>query len=208
MPNIALISSDNILYTDLASQICHYAPDYNVIDNNDISQADIIIIDENSYSSAFYSQIDVQAPLFILCTKTEQNEAEHKYGHIIYKPFLLSDFLDKINSCINLFENTENGYITFNQYTLRPMKKDIVNNKNNKSIKLTEKEVAIIKYLYKNRNRIVSKTELLQEVWGYSPDASTHTIETHIYRLGQKVEADEASDPIIETVDGGYQLQN
>ena len=88
------------------------------------------------------------------------------------------------------------------------MKKDIVNNKNNKSIKLTEKEVAIIKYLYKNRNRIVSKTELLQEVWGYSPDASTHTIETHIYRLRQKVEADEASDPIIETVDGGYQLQN
>ena len=64
-----------------------------------------------------------------------------------------------------------------------------------------------MKYLYKNRNRIVSKNELLQEVWGYAPDATTHTIETHIYRLRQKVEHNNAEAQLITTVEGGYQLK-
>ena len=82
-----------------------------------------------------------------------------------------------------------------------------MNQRNNEIIKLTEKEVAIIKYLYKAKDKIVSKNELLQEVWGYSPEVTTHTIETHIYRLRQKVEHEDVSAQIILTSDGGYQLK-
>ena len=67
--------------------------------------------------------------------------------------------------------------------------------------------MAVLKYLYKNRDRIVSKNELLQEVWCYAPDVTTHTIETHIYRLRQKVEHDDVEAQLIMTVDGGYQLK-
>ena len=75
------------------------------------------------------------------------------------------------------------------------------------ALKKTEKEVAIIKYLYKAKDKIVSKNELLQEVWGYSPDVSTHTIETHIYRLRQKVEHENPDAQLIMTEDGGYKLK-
>ena len=61
--------------------------------------------------------------------------------------------------------------------------------------------------MYKNKDRLISKNELLQEVWGYSPDVSTHTIETHIYRLRQKVEHDDPEAQLILTADGGYQLK-
>ena len=94
----------------------------------------------------------------------------------------------------------------FNKYILRPIKKDIYNQRNKEVIKLTEKEVAIIKYLYRNKDKIVGKNELLQEVWGYSPDVTTHTIETHIYRLRQKVEHEDESAQLIKTEDGGYKL--
>ena len=67
--------------------------------------------------------------------------------------------------------------------------------------------MAIIKYLYKAKDKIVSKNELLQEVWGYSPDVSTHTIETHIYRLRQKVEHENPAAQLIMTEDGGYKLK-
>lgn len=108
---------------------------------------------------------------------------------------------------INRFENSSEGYLTFNRYELRPMSKEILNLRNAELIKLTEKEVSIIKYLYKSQDRIVSKNELLQEVWGYSPDVTTHTIETHIYRLRQKVEHDNPDAQIIITEEGGYLLK-
>ena len=78
---------------------------------------------------------------------------------------------------------------------------------NSEITKLTEKEVSILKYLYKSGAKIVSKNELLQEVWGYSPEVTTHTIETHIYRLRQKVEHEDISAQLILTSDGGYQLK-
>ena len=65
----------------------------------------------------------------------------------------------------------------------------------------------MIKYLYKNADRTVSKNDLMQEVWEYSADVATHTVETHIYRLRQKVEQDNSDNQIIITSEGGYQLK-
>ncbi|MFR1032737.1 MAG: winged helix-turn-helix domain-containing protein [Alphaproteobacteria bacterium] len=83
----------------------------------------------------------------------------------------------------------------------------MLNQRNNEIVKLTEKEIAILKYLYKAQDRIVAKNELLQEVWGYAPDVTTHTIETHVYRLRQKVEHDDPEAQLIITLEGGYRLK-
>ena len=74
-----------------------------------------------------------------------------------------------------------------------------------KTIKLTEREVDILKYLYQNSDVISSKENLLENVWGYSADVTTHTIETHIYRLRQKVE-EEGGSQLIITENNGYRL--
>lgn len=108
---------------------------------------------------------------------------------------------------INIFENSEDGKLEFNNYVLYPARKEILNCRNKEITKLTEKEVSILKYLYKNQNKIVGKNDLMQEVWGYAADATTHTVETHIYRLRQKVEHEDETAQLILTSDGGYQLK-
>ena len=127
-------------------------------------------------------------------------------ANVIAKPLNLSRLLDRIKAGIQLHENSQEGYLCFNNYELHPIAKEILNKRNKEVVKLTEKEVAVIKYLYKAKDKIVSRQELLQEVWGYSPEVSTHTIETHIYRLRQKVEHEDESAQLIVTTEGGYRL--
>lgn len=207
MPNILLISDDEPFAADLAGQISHYASDYIVLPPNSQTAPDIVIIDENMQKLAEFKDARLRVPVFFLTSVSEEAIADIPADHIIAKPIDLAAFLDELHSCINLFENSANGYISFNRYIVRPIKKDILNQRNREITKLTEKEVAILKHLYKNRQRIVSKNELLQEVWGYAPDVTTHTIETHIYRLRQKVEHDDPDAQLIVTVDGGYKLK-
>jgi DNA-binding response OmpR family regulator len=71
---------------------------------------------------------------------------------------------------------------------------------------LTEKETAILKYLYRAGEKVVSRYTLLHEVWGYNAGVTTHTLETHIYRLRQKIEKDTANAEILVTESGGYKL--
>ena len=207
MPNILLLSEDDVFAADLSDQISHYAKDYNIIEKDSSLLPDIIVVDEKGELLKNCSEHDLKVPLFFLTSHAEEIGADCPATHIIIKPFSLSAFLDELHSCINIFENSENGYVVFNRYIVRPIKKDIFNQRNGEVVKLTEKEVAILKYLYKNRNRIVSKNELLQEVWGYAPDVTTHTIETHIYRLRQKVEQGDEESLLILTEEGGYKLK-
>src|SRR6516165_5648403 len=102
-------------------------------------------------------------------------------------------------------EASEDAVFTIGPYTFRPSSKILLNPKGNK-VRLTEKETAILRYLYRAGQRPVSRETLLQEVWGYNSGVTTHTLETHIYRLRQKVEKDAASPAILVTEAGGYKL--
>ena len=79
-------------------------------------------------------------------------------------------------------------------------------NPENSKVRLTETEVAILRYLYRAGQGSVSRKTLLQEVWGYNSGVTTHTLETHIYRLRQKIEKDAAAPAILVTEAGGYKL--
>ena len=76
-----------------------------------------------------------------------------------------------------------------------------------KRIRLTEKESSIIKYLFLSNSRVVKRETLLSEVWGYNSGVTTHTLETHIYRLRQKIEKNPSSAEILITDVGGYRLE-
>lgn len=74
------------------------------------------------------------------------------------------------------------------------------------SVRLTEKEVEILVLLAAANGAAVSRDTLLGDVWKYAQDVETHTLETHIYRLRQKIEADPAQPQFLQTRDEGYCL--
>ena len=197
------ISDNETFKTDILSQIGHQAPEFNVLTDG-ADSADIIVIDENIKILEDLLQKDLKAPLIFL---SFAEESDNSKVYNISKPFSLSLFLDNLKASINKFENSAEGVLEFNDYVLYPTRKEILNLRNNETTKLTEKEVSIIKYLYKNKDKIVGKQDLMQEVWGYVADVATHTVETHIYRLRQKVEHDTPSAQLILTSEGGYQLK-
>lgn len=71
-------------------------------------------------------------------------------------------------------------------------------------IPLTQKEAELVEYLFENKDRIVTKEELLSQIFNYNQSAETHTLETHIYKLRQKIAF--ANAELILTKDGGYQI--
>ena len=112
----------------------------------------------------------------------------------VTKPFRFAVLLARIRAQLRQHEASEDAVFTIGPYTFRPSSKLLLNPKGNK-VRLTEKETAILRYLYRAGQRPVSRETLLQEVWGYNSGVTTHTLETHIYRLRQKVEKDAASPP-------------
>ena len=202
MSNVLILSENTVFKEDLSDQIKYHIPEFEIVDDSMI--ADIIVIDENE-GLLKKEERNNNAPM-ILLTKEEDN-VESKVQKIILKPFVLSRFFDALKSSINIFENSDEGNIEFNQYILYPSRKEIFNQRDETTTKLTEREVSMIKYLYKNADRTVSKNDLMQEVWEYSADVATHTVETHIYRLRQKIEQDNSDNQIIITSEGGYQLK-
>jgi DNA-binding response OmpR family regulator len=123
----------------------------------------------------------------------------------VTKPFRFAVLLARIRSQLRQHEASEDAVFTIGPYTFRPASKLLVSPKGSK-VRLTEKETAILRYLYRAGQRPVSREILLQEVWGYNSGVTTHTLETHIYRLRQKIERDAANPGILVTEAGGYKL--
>lgn len=205
MPSLLFLSSNPLLQNDLSAQIARYLPEYEIYteDNND-TIFDIALLDGKNFLAPLREK-HAHLPALILISEDTDVENDSKTDSFIYKPVELNNLLNKLNSQINLFQISQDGYLYFNEYELHPDNKEILNVKNGDVTKLTEREVSIIRYLYKAKDKIVSKNELLQNVWEYSSDVTTHTIETHIYRLRKKVEQNRAAQ-LIRTEEGGYCL--
>ena len=123
----------------------------------------------------------------------------------ITKPFRFAVLLARIRAQLRQHETSEDAVFTIGPYTFRPGSKLLLNPKGSK-VRLTEKETSILRYLYRAGQRPVSRETLLQEVWGYNSGVTTHTLETHIYRLRQKIEKDAAAPAILVTEVGGYKM--
>ena len=91
-------------------------------------------------------------------------------------------------------------------YTFRPSAKMLIEEESNRKVRLTEKETAILKYLFRSGSAVIGRDVLLNEVWGYNSGVTTHTLETHVYRLRQKIERDPSNAELLVTEPGGYRL--
>ena len=152
----------------------------------------------------------IRAPIIMLTGRT--GEADTVAGldaganDYVTKPFTFSDLLARVRAQLRSFEQTEDATFEIGPYEFRPSTKTL-RTKEGKRIRLTEKETEILKYLYRAGGKAVARETLLSEVWGYNAAVTTHTLETHIYRLRQKVEPDPGNARLLMTDAGGYRLQ-
>nr|WP_035451907.1 response regulator transcription factor [Bartonella doshiae] len=124
----------------------------------------------------------------------------------VIKPFRFAVLLARIRAQLRQYEQNENSTFHIGPYILKPKKRLLIDEHNNK-IRLTEKEVAILKYLHSANNKIVNRETLLEQILGYNENVVTHTLETHIYRLQQKIEKDPSNAQILITNQNGYCLK-
>ncbi len=152
----------------------------------------------------------VAAPVIML-TAASSDEAsilglDSGANDYVTKPFRFSVLLARIRAQLRTHAASEDAVYKIGPYEFRPAQKLLVDAKA-KKIRLTDKESNILKYLYRAGGKAVSREELLTEVWGYNAGVTTHTLETHVYRLRQKIEPDPANARILLTEAGGYRLQ-
>lgn len=124
----------------------------------------------------------------------------------VTKPFRLGVLLARVRAQLRQHEQSEDAVFSLGPYTFRPAAKMLIDDESNKKIRLTEKETSILKYLYRAGEKPIGRDQLLGEVWGYNAGVTTHTLETHVYRLRQKIERDPSHAEILVTEPGGYRL--
>lgn len=124
----------------------------------------------------------------------------------VTKPFKVGVLLARIRGQLRQHEQSEDAVFTIGPYSFRPAQKMLVHKETEKRVRLTEKETSILKFLYRSGEKPVGREVLLHEVWGYNAGVTTHTLETHIYRLRQKIEPEPGVAQLLVTEPGGYRL--
>jgi DNA-binding response OmpR family regulator len=123
----------------------------------------------------------------------------------VTKPFKFAVLLARVRAQLRQHEQSEDAVFSIGHYTFKPASKVLIDEAG-KKIRLTEKETSILKYLYRAGEKVITRDVLLHEVWGYNAGVTTHTLETHIYRLRQKIEKDPSNAELLITEMGGYKL--
>ena len=123
----------------------------------------------------------------------------------VTKPFKFPVLLARLRAQLRTHEQSEDAIFQLGPYTFKPAMKMLID-QDDRKIRLTEKETNILKFLYRSSEGVVARDVLLHEVWGYNAGVTTHTLETHIYRLRQKIEPDPSNARLLVTESGGYRL--
>ena len=222
---ILLINNDKDLGEALVFQLT-LVEKYQIIETNDETSAlvqinnnfcELVIINSQSSSlkesnlTKSLRSTGYKKPIIILINRNSNldnsDDHNHKADEYIIKPFKYLDLLKSIETQLHKFKKSENTQYSIGKYAFKPNSKILETNES-RSIRLTEKENNILKFLYKNLGNTVSRETLLHEVWGYNSKVTTHTLETHIYRLRQKIEDDPSNACFLITEPGGYKLRS
>jgi DNA-binding response OmpR family regulator len=180
-----------------------------------VGQIDLVIMDVGLPDIDGHDAVRIlrkngfKAPIIMLTGhKTDSDTIlglESGANDYLTKPFRFAVLLARIRAQLRQHEASEDAIFTIGPYTFRSRSKLLVNPKG-KKVRLTEKETSILRYLYRAGQRAISRETLLREVWGYNSSVNTHTVETHIFRLRQKIEEDAAVPVILVTDVSGYRL--
>jgi DNA-binding response OmpR family regulator len=222
---ILLINNDKDLGEALAFQLT-LDKKYEIVETSGETSAfsqinnnfcDLVIVNSQSSALNGYNLIKslrlagFKKPIIMLINQNNNldiaDDQNRKADEYINKPFRYPVLLKSIETQLHKFKKSENTKYSIGNYIFKPNSKILESNKK-RSIRLTEKENNILKFLYKHIGNIVSRETLLHEVWGYNSKVTTHTLETHIYRLRQKIEDDPSEACFLITETGGYKLRS
>jgi DNA-binding response OmpR family regulator len=178
-------------------------------------QIDLVIMDvglpdiDGREAARILRRNGFKAPIIMLTGRDTDSDIilglESGANDYVTKPFRFAVLLARVRTLLRHYETSEDAVFTIGPYTFRPSSKLLLN-LNGSKVRLTEKETSILRRLYRAGQRSVPRQTLLQEVWGYNSEVNTHTLETHIYRLRQKIEKDAIVPAILITEVGGYKL--
>ncbi len=151
----------------------------------------------------------LKAPIIMLTGADSDSDTilglEAGANDYVVKPFRFGVLLARIRAHLRQHEQSEDAVFKIGPYSFKPAAKLLID-REEKRVRLTEKETAILKFLFRAGQKVVSRDVLLHEVWGYNAGVTTHTLETHIYRLRQKIERDPSNAELLVTEAGGYKL--
>ncbi len=155
-------------------------------------------------------QVGVKCPIIMLTGADSDADTilglESGANDYITKPFKIRVLIARMRAQIRQHEQSEDAVFNIGPYVFRPGAKLLTEEERGRKVRLTEKETSVLRYLYRAGSQAVSRDTLLSEVWGYNAGVTTHTLETHIYRLRQKIERDPSQARILITEPGGYRL--
>lgn len=179
-------------------------------------RADLILLDvdlpdmDGREACRLLRKDGVSTPVIMLTAQSSDSDTvlglDAGANDYVTKPFRFAVLLARIRAHLRSHEQSEDAVFAIGPYSFRPAGKMLVDERG-KKVRLTEKETNILKYLYRAGAKPVSREELLTEVWGYNAGVTTHTLETHIYRLRQKIEPEPGQARLLLTDAGGYRLQ-
>ncbi len=158
----------------------------------------------------YWRKSGINIPVIMLTARSGDSDIiagfESGSNDYVVKPFRVAVLLARLEARIRTFERDENAELAVGPYRLQIRQRQLVHRETGKKTHLTDKETAILRYLFRASGEPVSKEELLTNVWGYRSNIITHTLETHIYRLRRKLEPDDHSPRLLITGQGGYRL--
>jgi DNA-binding response OmpR family regulator len=210
---LLLVEDDALLRASLAEQLARESA-YAVVEAVNIAQARTLsrdgvyafaILDQNLPDGAGddlareLKKDGFNAPILILSEAGVPTAAQD----YLEKPFRFTDLLARLNAHLGRHAASDDASVAIGPYQFRPGAKLLI--QGGKKVRLTEKEADILKFLH-DAGGTVPRETLLHEVWGYNPAVTTHTLETHIYRLRKKIEENPGEARILVTEDGGYRL--
>ncbi|WP_163265903.1 response regulator transcription factor [Chelativorans alearense] len=150
-----------------------------------------------------------KAPIIMLTARDGDADTilglESGANDYVTKPFHFAVLLARIRTHLRQHARSDDAVFRIRSFLFQPGKKMLVDERGAR-IRLTDKETALIKYLYSAQQKVVSRNELLEKVWDYNSDVTSHTLETHVHRLRQKIERNPANAEILVTEGGGYKL--
>jgi DNA-binding response OmpR family regulator len=220
---ILIVDDDDVLRDGLVEQLSLYE-EFEVVQDSTATKGvqrsrneplDLVIMDvglpdmDGREAVKLMRKSGFKAPIIMLTGQDSESDTilglEAGANDYVTKPFRFAVLLARIRAQLRQHEQSEDAVFTIGHYTFRPSAKMLVDEKGGK-IRLTEKETAILKFLYRAGEKVITRDVLLHEVWGYNSGVTTHTLETHIYRLRQKIERDPSKAELLVTEAGGYKL--
>jgi DNA-binding response OmpR family regulator len=220
---IFLVDDDADLRKTLMDQLMHYR-EFELIEAGTAAEAlskvrdvhvDLMILDvglpdmDGREAVKILRRDGFKSPILLLTGHDSDSDEilglESGANDYVTKPFRFSVLLARIRAQLRQHDQSEDVVFTIGPYSFQPAAK-LLESADGGKVRLTDKETSILKYLYRQGPKTITRDVLLKEVWGYNNRVTTHTLETHIYRLRQKIERDPSNARLLVTEEGGYRL--